>query len=118
VEYREAAQHYPLHVRFEGEGTPHRAVLLTGDAPAQLRLEEIANRSLVPSSRGMPEMFGHRVGKRREDGMSFREVAPGDYTLVVVMAEGAFRAPITVGPRENTVTVSIPGKLTPLPKSR
>jgi hypothetical protein len=113
LEFRAPAVRNPIHVRFQGKGKPKKAVLFVGELPSQVNLSQFSSLSFMPTFGGMLESMGHRAGVEEEGGFRFEDLGPGHYTLVVLMHQAAFRAPLTVGEQEQTFTVDIPAQLTP-----
>lgn len=60
----------------------------------------------------MTETQGYRARIKEEGGFRFEKIGPGPYTLLVVLNQAIFRAPLTVGEKEETFTVDIPEKPT------
>jgi hypothetical protein len=108
---------HPVHLRFQGQGTPRRALLFAEDLPPQTNLTDVLRRVgpvVLPAM--VPEVGGWRFVRREEGGLRAEKLGAGHYTLVVELPEGVFRVPLTVGEQEQTVTVEIPTRLLPLPQ--
>lgn len=112
LELRTPSVRNRIHVRWKGKGKPDKAVLYVGELPSELSLKAFSTLKYMPTFEGMPETQGYRAGIPEEGGFRFEKIGPGPYTLVVVINQGAFRAPLTVGEQEQTFTVDIPEKLT------
>jgi hypothetical protein len=107
---------HSVHIRFQGTGKPRHALLFAEELPQQMDVASLVQRVAPIAASWMPETSGWRVGRSEENGVRFEKLSAGRYTLVVVLPEGVFRAPLTVGEEEQTLTVEIPSKLTPLPR--
>jgi hypothetical protein len=116
LDFQFPAVRHPIHLRFEGAGKPHHALLLVGELPEQMELGSLALQGSIIAHPWIPEVAGYRGGVAEEKGFRFDKIGAGRYTLVVLVDDGFFRAPLTVGATEETLQVVIPPKLTPLPK--
>ncbi|HEX8699823.1 MAG TPA: carboxypeptidase regulatory-like domain-containing protein [Myxococcaceae bacterium] len=108
LELRTPAVRNTIHVRFNGNGKPNKAVLYVGELPSQLPLKSLSSIALMPSFTGFPETQGYRAGTKEEGGFRFERIGPGPYTLVVAIHHTLFRVPLTVGAQQETFTVDIP----------
>jgi hypothetical protein len=113
LEFREPPVRNPIHVRFQGgKGRPKGALLYMGELPSQLNLRTFSAHSMLPLGLPVYESQGFRAGAEEEGGFRFEKIGPGQYTLVVLLHQAAFRVPLTVGNEEQTFTVDIPKKPT------
>lgn len=113
LELRTPSVRSTIHVRFNGKGKPDKAALYVGELPSELGLKSFSSLVVMPMLPGfMTESQGYRAGIPEEGGFRFEKVGPGPYTLLVVMHQAIFRAPLTVGEQEETFTVDIPEKPT------
>lgn len=112
LELRTPSVRSRIHVRFQGQGKPDKAVLFVGELPSELNLKSFSTLKYMPTFEGMPETQGYRAGLPEEGGFRFEKIGPGPYTLLVVVGQSIFRTPLVVGEQEQTFTVDIPNNPT------
>jgi len=112
LEIRTPSVRNTIHVRFNGKRKPNKAALYVGELPSELSLKAFTNLVFMPMLPAVTESQGYRAGIEEEGGFRFEKIGPGPYTLLVMLNQSIFRAPLTVGEKEETFTVDIPEKLT------